>query len=121
MTNDRSATAVISERPAMERRVAVFKALADPYRLQILSILSSQVRCNCHLQDMLDLAPNLLSYHLKVLRTAGLIIGSRRGRWIDYAITDEARELVDASLPSLVAAPPDAGPLKTCDTDEDAG
>ena len=121
MANDLSATAVATERPDMERRVAVFKALADPYRLEILSILSSQVRCNCHLQDMLDLAPNLLSYHLKVLRTAGLIIGSRRGRWIDYAITDEARELVDASLPSLVAAQPDIGPPDACDTDEDTG
>ena len=86
----------------------MFKALADPHRLEILSILERDVRCNCHLQDLLDLAPNLLSYHLKILREAGLIIGERRGRWIDYSIAPEAKSLVHASVPTLaVATSPD--------------
>ncbi len=84
-----------------QQRVAVFKALADPYRLEILAILAKEVRCNCHLQDMLDLAPNHLSYHLKILREAGLITGARRGRWIDYSVARGAADLVRASLPSL--------------------
>lgn len=66
----------------LEERVEVLKALADPYRLRILDILSPEIRCNCHLQDQMEIAPNLLSYHLKILREAGLIVGTKRGRWI---------------------------------------
>lgn len=83
----------------IESRVDVMKALADPYRLEILEILSPEIRCNCHLQDQLDIAPNLLSYHLKVLREAGLIEGTKRGRWVDYALTEQAAEVIAAALP----------------------
>jgi len=80
-------------------RAEVLKSVADPTRLEILEMLSPQIRCNCHFQEHLDLAPNLLSYHLKVLREAGLIVGTRRGRWVDYALTDKARDLIAAALP----------------------
>jgi ArsR family transcriptional regulator len=83
----------------IEKKVDVLKALADPYRLEILEILSPEIRCNCHLQDRLDIAPNLLSYHLKVLREAGLIEGTKRGRWIDYSLTSDAPEVIAAALP----------------------
>lgn len=102
----------------MDRRVTVFKALADPYRLEILSILGREVRCNCHLQDMLDIAPNHLSYHLKVLRMAGLIVGARRGRWIDYSIAPEAAGLVHESLPNLTAPALANGEPTPCDPEE---
>ncbi|MCL1598285.1 MAG: metalloregulator ArsR/SmtB family transcription factor [Actinomycetia bacterium] len=102
-----------------DQRVAVFKALADPYRLEILTILAREVRCNCHLQDILDLAPNHLSYHLKVLREAGLIVGARRGRWIDYSIAPDAAELLSDSLPSLdAAALPDTDESTQCEPEE---
>jgi ArsR family transcriptional regulator len=87
----------------LEERVEVLKALADPYRLQILDILSPEIRCNCHLQDQMDIAPNLLSYHLKILREAGLIVGTKRGRWIDYAIAPDAAEVVSEALPGRIA------------------
>ncbi len=93
------ATACGSTGSGLESRAEVFKALADPIRLRILELLSPEIRCNCHLQDQLDLAPNLLSYHLKVLRDAGIVEGTRRGRWVDYAITPEAAGLVAAALP----------------------
>ena len=83
----------------LDVRVEVLKALADPYRLQILEMLSPAVRCNCHLQDELDIAPNLLSYHLRVLREAGLIEGAKRGRWIDYSLTEQAAGVIAAALP----------------------
>jgi ArsR family transcriptional regulator len=89
---------------SLEQQVELFKALADPNRLEILSILARTVRCNCHLQDLLDLAPNLLSYHLRILREAGLIVGERRGRWIDYSIAPEAQSLVLAAVPALHGA-----------------
>ena len=83
----------------LEARAEVLKAVADPHRLRILEILSPEIRCNCHLQDQMDIAPNLLSYHLKVLREAGLIEGTRRGRWIDYAIAPGAADVIAAALP----------------------
>lgn len=112
---DRPATASTQN---MEQRIAVFKALADPYRLEILAILAHEVRCNCHLQDMLDLAPNHLSYHLKVLRMAGLIVGARRGRWIDYSIAPDAHDLLRSCLPNLdAAARPGIDPMP-CEPEE---
>ncbi len=92
-------SSIVLESLTRQQRADVFKALADPIRLQILEILSPQIRCNCHLQEQLDVAPNLLSYHLKILRQAGLIEGTRRGKWIDYALTPQARELVRRALP----------------------
>lgn len=93
---------------SVEVRAGLFQALADPHRLEILAILEREVRCNCHLQDLLDLAPNLLSYHLKVLRQAGLIVGERRGRWKDYSIAPGAKDLLEAAVPTLdVATSPD--------------
>ena len=76
---------------------AGFAALADPTRLQILDVLSRGPRCVCDLRADVPIAANLLSYHLKVLRDAGLVTCARRGRWIDYAIDDTALErLLDA-------------------------
>ena len=85
------------------QRADVLKAIADPSRLEILEILSPEIRCNCHLQEVLNLAPNLLSYHLKVLREAGLIEGTKRGRWVDYSLTTEARARIAAALPKDLA------------------
>ena len=67
---------------------AVFKALSDPNRLRIFAELMAGDTCNCETKEKLGLAPNLLSHHLKVLESAGLV-NSRRdvvdGRWIYYA------------------------------------
>ena len=90
---------MVLESMNFEQRADVFKAIADPSRLEILEILSPEIRCNCHLQEVLDLAPNLLSYHLKVLREAGLIEGTKRGRWVDYALTPDAHARIAAALP----------------------
>jgi ArsR family transcriptional regulator, arsenate/arsenite/antimonite-responsive transcriptional repressor len=93
-------TSPVLEDARLRERAELLKSIADPTRLQILEMLSAQTRCNCHFQEHLDLAPNLLSYHLRVLRDAGLIEGTRRGRWIDYALTPDARSLVNAALPA---------------------
>ena len=94
---------MILESMDLGQRAEILKAIADPSRLEILEILSPEIRCNCHLQEVLDLAPNLLSYHLKVLREAGLIEGTRRGRWVDYALTPDAHARVAAALPRDLA------------------
>ena len=61
-------------------------ALADPVRLAVVRALADGQRCVCDLQDRVPVAANLLSYHLRILREAGLIAGTRRGRWIDYRL-----------------------------------
>ncbi len=66
--------------------VAGLAALADPVRLAIVGVLSDEQRCVCDLQERVTVAANLLSYHLRILREAGLIVGTRRGRWIDYRL-----------------------------------
>jgi ArsR family transcriptional regulator len=80
-------------------RTDILKALSDPNRIEILDMLSSRVHCNCHFQERLDLAANLLSYHLRVLRDAGLIVGTKRGRWVDYALAVDATDRIAAALP----------------------
>jgi ArsR family transcriptional regulator, arsenate/arsenite/antimonite-responsive transcriptional repressor len=92
-------TSTTLEQTSLDKRAALFQALSDPARLEILDMLSPEVCCNCHFQEQLDLAPNLLSYHLRVLREAGLIEGTKRGRWVNYALTPAARELLGAALP----------------------
>lgn len=86
-----------------DRSLAVLQAVADPVRWRILSQLTTCKQCVCDLQSQIDIAPNLLSYHLKVLREAGLVEGTRRGRWIDYTLTDDASSLVRAALPGALA------------------
>ena len=61
-------------------------ALADPVRLRLIGVLAGGGRCVCDLQDQVPVAPNLLSYHLRVLREAGLVTAARRGRWVDYRL-----------------------------------
>ncbi|NNF69843.1 MAG: winged helix-turn-helix transcriptional regulator, partial [Acidimicrobiia bacterium] len=78
------------ETRSIESRAATFRALSDPIRLSILDQLNRDQRCVCDLQEALDVAPNLLSYHLRILREAGLVASTRRGRWVDYRLADDA-------------------------------
>lgn len=71
----------------------IFKALSDPNRLRIFAELMAGDTCNCELKDKLGLASNLLSHHLKVLESVGLVTSRRDGvdgRWIYYAANREA-------------------------------
>jgi ArsR family transcriptional regulator len=70
--------------------VEQFKALGDPVRWAIVSELRSSTCCARRLADAVSVSPTLLSHHLKVLREAGLIEGTRRGRWIDYSVDETA-------------------------------
>ena len=84
--------------------VSLLAAVADPIRWTVLERLASQPSCVCNLQEHLPIAANLLSYHLKVLREAGLVTTRRRGRWIDYALADDALDRLRAALPGVVAS-----------------
>ena len=79
--------------------VVVLQAVADPVRWAVLAMLVEAPRCVCKLQEQIPIAGNLLSYHLKVLREAGLVTTSRRGRWVDYALAHDAQERMREALP----------------------
>ena len=86
--------------------VSLLAAVADPIRWTVLERLSTQPSCVCNLQEHVPIAASLLSYHLKVLREAGLVTTSRRGRWIDYALAEDALDRLRAALPGVVASTP---------------
>lgn len=69
------------------------RVLAEPKRLLILNLLMEGVQCNCELGGALDLAPNLISHHLRVLREAGLVDVERDpvdARWVYYSVNQPA-------------------------------
>ena len=78
------------------RLVGVFKALADPTRLEILRLVAVQpgATCVCDIVAHFDLAQPTISHHLKVLRDAGLLRSEKRGIWSFHVPTDAARELL---------------------------
>lgn len=82
-----------------DEAAALLAVVADPVRWSVLRRLVEGQACVCDLQAHADIAPNLLSYHLKVLRDAGLVTTSRRGRWIDYRLADDASARLAAALP----------------------
>jgi ArsR family transcriptional regulator, arsenate/arsenite/antimonite-responsive transcriptional repressor len=79
----------------LEALASRLKVLAEPKRLLILHLLMEGVQCNCELGEMLEMAPNLISHHLSILRKAGLVDAERDavdGRWIYYSINRHALE-----------------------------
>jgi ArsR family transcriptional regulator len=73
----------------------VFKALADPVRLRLLSLIGAHAggeACVCELVDAFELSQPTISHHLKVLREAGLISSERRGTWVYYRVVPCALE-----------------------------
>ncbi|MEV6505494.1 metalloregulator ArsR/SmtB family transcription factor [Streptomyces sp. NPDC051642] len=89
----------------------VFKALGDPVRLRLLSMIASHGEggevCVCELTPAFDLAQPTISHHLKLLRQAGLIDCERRGTWVYYwALPDVLDRLAGFLVtPRTIAAP----------------
>ena len=77
-----------------ERLAQLFKALGDPIRLRLLSMIASHAggeACVCELTDGgFSVTGPTISHHLKVLREAGFIEGARRGTWIYYRALPDA-------------------------------
>jgi ArsR family transcriptional regulator len=72
---------------------AVFKALSDPVRLRLLSLIGSHAggeACVCDLTPAFDVSEPTISHHLKVLREAGLVTSERRASWVYYRVRPEA-------------------------------
>ncbi|WP_407835794.1 ArsR/SmtB family transcription factor [Streptomyces sp. DSM 116496] len=83
----------------------MFKALGDPIRLRLLSMIASTPGdgevCVCDLTSPFELSAPTISYHLKILREAGLVTSDRRGTWVYYSLRRDSL----ASLSGILAVP----------------
>jgi ArsR family transcriptional regulator len=89
--------------PALEPDQArlLLRALADPIRLQVIETLGHGERCVCELTEELALAQSRLSFHLRVLKEAGLLADRQEGRWVYYRLQPEALESLRSWLAAL--------------------
>jgi ArsR family transcriptional regulator len=85
--------------------VRMFHALSDETRVALVQRLRSGERCVCELMDQLDAAQSRLSFHLKVLRDAGIVDSRREGRWSYYWLRPEAFEGLEDALKLLAPTP----------------
>lgn len=98
-----TATAPTLDQP---RAARLFHALSDETRLGILAMLRDGECCVCDLQDAFDAAQSRLSYHLKVLKDAGLVTDRKEGRWSYYAPVPAALVEAHDAVRVLAAARP---------------
>ena len=95
---------VVDEALTLEEAVdlaTLFKVLADPVRLRLLSLIASVPEgetCACDLTDPLERSQATVSHHLTVLAEAGLITREQRGKWAWFRIAPDKGELVQAVL-----------------------
>ena len=88
-----------------EQVAPLLRALADPVRLRLMSLVASRPggeACVCDLNDAFDLSQPTISHHLKVLHEAGLVDRDKRGVWVYYRVRPQAL----ASLGALIGCPP---------------
>ncbi|MCW2687901.1 MAG: putative transcriptional regulator [Mycobacterium sp.] len=96
----------LSEAAAAELAIKL-KALSEPVRLRLLSVVASHSggeACVCDLSVGIELSQPTISHHLKVLRDAGLLASERRASWVYYSVRPEALR----NLSSLLSVGPDA-------------
>ena len=79
----------------------LLKALSDPLRRRVLEQLSSGERCVCDLTESMALSQSRLSFHLKVMKDAGLLVDRQKGRWVYYRIQPEALNALQMWLHEL--------------------
>jgi ArsR family transcriptional regulator, arsenate/arsenite/antimonite-responsive transcriptional repressor len=96
------------------RAARLFHALSDRTRLSILQRLRLGERCVCDLTDALDAAQSRLSFHLKVLKDAGLVSDRREGRWMYYTLNPDALAEVGELLESMASEPSPAERRSGC-------
>ncbi len=87
----------------LRRMARVFHALSDETRLRVIGLLRHGERCVCDLVAALGLGQSRLSFHLKTLKEAGLVLDRPAGRWVYYRLDDEALK----SLGNVVEALPE--------------
>ena len=88
-----------------ERAIELFHALSDETRLEIIEMLQRGERCVCDLTDALDAAQSRLSFHLRVLKDAGIVRDRKDGRWVHYELDGEVFEEIEVLVSALKPRP----------------
>lgn len=83
------------------RSAELFHALSDETRLEIVEMLRNGERCVCDLTDALDAAQSRLSFHLKVLKDAGIVGDRKDGRWVHYELDRDAFEEIEQLIAAM--------------------
>lgn len=94
-------TGGVIDTPAAERLAAVFKALADPARVKLLSLIAASAggeACACDLTEPLGLSQSTVSHHMKMLVETGLVSREQRSKWAYYRVNEVALERVAHQL-----------------------
>ena len=91
----------VASQDRTERAIELFHALSDETRLQIIELLHKGERCVCELTDTLDTAQSRLSFHLRVLRDAGIVRDRKDGRWVYYELDRDAFEEAETIIAAL--------------------
>jgi len=99
---------------SLKKSASLFHALSDETRLGLLERLKGGEHCVCELTDALKAAQSRLSFHLRVLKEAGLILDRREGRWMYYSINPDAIEELEAVVDTLKQAAKSAVAADPC-------
>jgi ArsR family transcriptional regulator, arsenate/arsenite/antimonite-responsive transcriptional repressor len=99
---------------SLRNAVSLFHALSDETRLSLLEQLKDGERCVCELTDAMKAGQSRLSFHLKVLKEAGLLLDRREGRWMYYSINPEAIDELEDVVDRLKHAAKTAVSSKRC-------
>ena len=91
----------VAIRSRTERAIELFHALSDETRLEIVELLRKGERCVCELTDTLDAAQSRLSFHLRVLKDAGIVRDRKDGRWVHYELVPDAFEEVESIVSDM--------------------
>jgi ArsR family transcriptional regulator len=86
---------------AAERLARIFKALGDPTRVKLVSMIAASEdgeACVCNLTEPVGLSQGTVSHHMKVLTDAGLVTREQRGKWAYYRVMDGALNALAGSL-----------------------
>lgn len=66
----------------------IFKAFCDEKRLAILANLASGEKCVCYLMEVMNIGQSSISYHMKILCDAGVVVARQEGKWVHYSLDD---------------------------------
>ena len=97
-----------------EARAAVFKALCDPRRQQILELLRGGELCACKLTAALGMPQSSLSYHMKILCESGIVAGREEGKWTHYRISPQGSARAVALLQEITGTAEGQNPCGCC-------
>jgi ArsR family transcriptional regulator, arsenate/arsenite/antimonite-responsive transcriptional repressor len=105
---------MVASAVSLKKAVALFHALSDETRLALLERLKGGEHCVCELTDAMKAGQSRLSFHLKVLKEAGLIQDRREGRWMYYSLNPDAVEDLQALVDQLKEAAKSAASAGKC-------